>query len=519
MNTLEIFRSGRELPVIIQIDERTLYAKKLMGEHRITSEFIHNSASALDVTIGDYITYPASGENYNINQLPSVVKINNSTFKYNVAFEANLYNLNKKLFKDGANGLTDFAYNNNPQGFIDKILLNINEINDNPSWTGTAATGIDKTLQFTNESCLSALGKVAEAYKMEYDINDRVITLQKSIGVDSEISLEYGRENGLYKLSREQVSNQNIITRCYGFGGMTNIPDTYRNGNKRLNFAASGLAASGYLDSPSAQALYGIIEGVFTDDNIFPERTSHLTGVNMDFTGGSYSAVARVDKITKSASEATCLIQCNGFMATMIWNTNITLTISTFLSFHRYSFGAVTLKQISATEFTFTADVPGVDFVGVTSISEDSGTAENVIANSSGSGEWTGLNPDTSYVEDTTIDFDINACKIEKQTPTIVFKSGLMDGVECEISKFEYATKRMYLKHFTDSDGYMKPNLTHSPASGDFYTLVNISVPDSYITTAEAALQAATQEYLNENCAPHAIYNLEIDPKFMKSLE
>ena len=248
MTSLDIHRAGRATPITVQIDDRTVYSRKIMGEHHITSEFIHSAASALDVTIGDYITYPASalwntasGENYYINQLPSVVKINNSTFKYDIDFQSNFYNLNKKLFKDGANGLTDFAYDGSPADFVNKIITNINEIN--ATWaSGSLSSGIDKTLQFTNESCLSALSKVAEEYKMEYDVSNKVINIYDSIAGASGYSFEYGKENGLYKLTREQVLNQNIITRCYGFGGQTNIPDTYRNAAKRLTFAASGMA-------------------------------------------------------------------------------------------------------------------------------------------------------------------------------------------------------------------------------------------------------------------------------------
>jgi hypothetical protein len=517
MTSIGIYRAGRETPVTVEIDDKTVFFKKLQGEHKITSEFFHNSASALDVTIGDYITYPASGgaatgENYTINQLPSVVKINNSTFKYNISFEANLYNLNKKIFKDGTDGLADFAYTGSPSDFINKILSNINEIN--PTWTaatGTNSTGIDKTLQFTNESCLSSLGKIAEAYKMEYDINDKIINLQDSIAGASGYSFEYGRENGLYKLTREPVLNQNIITRCYGFGGMTNIPESYRNGNKRLIFAASGMAASGYLESATASGLYGVIEGVFTDDTIFPQRTGTITSVNMDFNAGS--AVARVDSVLKNSVSGDCTVGCNGFSYTMTWYGTVEITVVTFIDQHYNDFGAIHLQDQDGYIY-FIADVPGVDFAAAT-ITAGMGTAANVIANSEGT-PGTELDPKTSYVGDSSIDFNINDYVISGQTPSIVFKSGDLSGVQCEIDSFNYPLKRIYIKPFTDSDGYTQPNSTYAPASGDTYTLINISLPQSYIDTAELELQAAAQKYLDENCAPHLIYTLDIDPKDAK---
>jgi hypothetical protein len=526
MTNIDIYRIGRAAPITVEIDDKTVYFKKLQGEHHITSDFIHNSASALDVTIGDYITYPASGEwntasgeNYIINQIPSVVKINDSTFKYNIDFQANLYNLNKKLFKDGASGLIDFAYSGVPDDFLDKIVSNINEINS--LWTAdtisSISSGIDKTLQFTNESCLSALSKVAEAYKMEYDVNDKVISLQDSIAGASGYSFEYGRASGLYKLTREQVLNQNIITRCYGFGGLTNIPLTYRapsGGTKRLTFNASGDGGFSYLDAPAATGLYGIIEGVFVDDNIFPQRTGTITSVNIYF-----NPIAQVDEITKSDTASGCTVGCNGYSYTMAWNVSPTITIEAFRLLHGNDFGAVTLARTTANKFTFTANVPGTAFAAA-SVDGDN-TATNLIPNDDGSGGTEYSN--NGYIEDTdlynanpALDININNFKIAGQNPSIIFKTGDLSGVQCEIWKYEHLTQRMYINPFTDSDGNTLPNPTHLPASGDTYTLVNMELPDAYIVTAEAELQAATQKYLDENCAPHAIYTLDIDPKDAK---
>jgi len=414
MTTIDIYRAGSPL-VTLDIDEKTLFSKKLQGEHKITSEYIHSGASGLDLTIGDYIYYPASGEsgsaNYTINRLPAVIKINNSTFKYNIAFEANSYNLNKKILIS-SDELADFAYNGSPADFLDLIIGNINEID--PTWTtasGTNTSGEDKTLQFINESCLSALNKVARAYNFEYDINDRVIDLRDSITGASGYTFKYGEASGLYKLERQQVLNQNIITRCYGFGSTVNIPSGYRapsGGTKRLTFAASG---NNYLQSGSASALYGIIEGQYTDDNFYPHRTGTLT---------------------------------------------------------------------------------------------------SVVFAASGTGVW---DADADYLVDSAMDFDVNDYLIEGQTAKIVFKSGDISGVECEIWQYTDATKRFYITPFTDTDGAMRPNSLNYPASGDTYTIVNIFMPQTYVDTAEAALQAATQVYLDKYSVPQVVYNIDIDPK------
>ena len=406
MTTLTIYRPPSTEIVTINIDEKTIFQKRLMAEHVIKCEFIYSSVIGLQ--IGDFITYNA--ENYYINRLPDIEKINNTTYKYTIVFESVLYDLNRKLFIS-SDGLADYSYNGSTTDFVTNIVASINTIAS--GWSvGTVNSSDDITLQFSNESCRTALSRVAEAFSMEFSLSGKAISLLNSVGNNTAYRFEYGKGLGLYKLTRQQVSDQNILTKVYGFGATTNIPSTYRDGAKRLTFAAAGMAASGYLVSASS-GLYGVIEGQFADDNIYPHRTGTLTGVN-------YTAA-------------------------------------------------------------------------------------------------TGWNSNTDYLVDSAMDFDINNYLIEGQTATIVFKSGDNSGVECEIWKYVNATKRFYINPFKEANGYIQPNALNHPASGDSYTLVNISMPASYVTTAETALQTATQTFLNENSAPMVVYSVDIDPKDAES--
>ncbi len=407
MTTLTIYRPPSTEIVTIQIDEKTIYSKRLMGEHTIKCEFIYTSVIALQ--IGDFITYNL--ENYYINRLPDIEKINNSTFKYTIVFESVLYNLSRKLFIS-SDGLSDYSYNGSATDFITNIVASINEIDS--GWTvGTVDTSDDLTLQFTNETCREALTRVAEAFDMEFELDGKEISLKNAVGTTTTNRFEYGRGLGLYKLTRQQVQDQNIVTKVYGFGGTKNIPYTYRSAAKRLTFVKSGMAASGYLVS-AASGLYGIIEGQYTDEEIYPKRTGLLTGV-------SYAAASG-------------------------WNAN------------------------------------------------------------------------TDYLTDSAMDFDVNDYLIEGQVATIVFKSGDMSGVECEIWKYDNTASGFYINPFTDTDGYIQPNTVVHPHVGDSYTLVNISMPQSYIDTAEASLQTATQAYLDENDSPMVVYSVDIDPKYAASI-
>lgn len=408
MTTIQIKRPPVTTVATIQLDERTVLSKMLLRESKITAEFIHGSVIALQ--IGDFVTY--ASENYYINRLPDIVKINNFTYKYKIDFESVLGNLKKKLFLS-SDGLADFSYNGTASDFITNIVASINEIDS--GWTvGTVDTSTEQTLQFSNESCRAALTRVAEAFKMEFVLSAKEISLLNAAGTTTAYSFTYGKGLGLYRIERQQVNDQNIITKVFGFGGTRNIAADYRSRAKRLVFE-TGDPALRYLTKNVN--LYGTIEGQFTDDNIFPQRTGTLTAANIVYD-------------------------------------------------------------------------------------------DNDI-----------FDPRSSYVADSALDFDINDYLIEGQTATIVFKTGALAGVECEIWKYDNSTKRIYFNAYSDPDGYTMPFYNGGsevqPEIGDSYTLVNISMPQSYIDTAETALQAATQAYLDENSVPQAVYTVDLDPKYV----
>lgn len=505
MTQIEIYRPGTPATLIasVSIDEYTVYSKILSGEHKIKSEFY--TGSVIPLQIGDYIVY--NSESFFINRLPDIEKINNSTFHYRIDFQSVLYDLNKKLFIS-SDGLCDFSYTGEPIDFITNIVANLNVTGS--GWTvGTIDSGDSIGIDFDNDYCYAALTRVAEAFKMEYSLSGKIISLRNSVGTTKSYSFQYGRGLGLYKISRQQVINQNIITKCYGFGSTKNIPSGYRTRAKRLVFEDRYLSKN--------TALYGTIEGQFTDDNIFPQRTSTLTGVNMVF---GINPIARVDKVTKNDTPADCIVGCNGYSYTMEWNTSETTTIEIFRSLHGNDFGEVNFNMISANEFTFTAQVPGMDFEAAF-ISTGAGTAENIVANVGGTGAKD-FTPQTSYIVDSSINFDINDYLIEGTTAKIVFKSGDLSGIECEIWKYDHVNKRIYFNAYSDQDGYTMPFYNGGspviPAIGDSYTLVDISLPQSYIDTAEAALQAATQAFLDENCVPQVVYSCDFDPKYAASI-
>lgn len=401
MASLDIYRDASIISTV-SIDEKTVFIKKLMAADKITSRFI--SKVVLPVEIGDYIDPFDDGNKYYLNQLPSVEKQNEKTYKYNMVFHSVLYDMYNKILIS-SDGLTDFSYTGNAEDMITLLVEQMNEI-----YSGWTVGDVDeteiKTFQFKNESCRTALTKIAALFQFEFELVGKTINFKEAVGTITEHEFEYGQNKGLYNLTRKSVETNTLVTKVYGFGGTKNIPYTYRDHAKRLVFEERFLTKN--------VSIYGVREGHYTNEDIYPQRTATLTAVNMDFEADVY-------------------------------------------------------------------------------------------------------NPSDSYVEDSSLDFNINDFLAEGLTAKIVFKSGALKGYQFEIWNYDHSNKRIYFNPVNEADGYILPNVSNVPEVGDDYTLVDISMPQSYIYQAEEDLKAATQVFLDENAVPKSLYIVKLDPKFTKS--
>lgn len=264
MNTLNIFRAGLS-QYSISINERTLLTHKLMGEHRISVETTTNAP--LDIQIGDYIEH--DGERYYMNSAPNLEKINNFTYAYTMEFEGEIYFLYNKLFMD--EGQSDFSYHGSPSDFLQLLLTNINSIQ--PGWSVASVDVAEpQTLTFSDDTCRTALTRIAEAFGMEYRLAGKAIYLQKTVGAATLLSFEYGRGKGLYSITRNTVNEKSLLTRVFGFGARRNLGPDYRNGSTRLVFE------NRYLENNVL--LYGQREGAVTFDDIYPNRTGTVSAID-----------------------------------------------------------------------------------------------------------------------------------------------------------------------------------------------------------------------------------------------
>lgn len=264
--TVEIFRNA--LPqATIEVDENTAFTAQLMGEQKIVADTIADSP--LPIQIGDYIEH--RGERFYINTPPVVEKLNNFTFHYVIVFEGEIYSLYNKIMMH--EGQADFSFHGTPEDLLILLIGNMNSIDS--GWAlATVEEAVAQTLTFTDESCRSALGRIAEAFQMEYRLAGKNIFMQKNVGTSTTLQFEYGRGRGLYSLSRGTIDDKNLVTRAYGFGARKNLKEDYREGATRLVFEERFLEKN--------TDLFGVREGSVSFEEVFPQRTGVVQGINPD---------------------------------------------------------------------------------------------------------------------------------------------------------------------------------------------------------------------------------------------
>ena len=124
---------------------------------------------------------------------------------------------------------------------------------------------------------------------------------------------------------------------------------------------------------------------------------------------------------------------------------------------------------------------------------------------------------DITKFTDDGMDFDLNDYLLPGVTAKLHFNSGNLGGYEFEVHAYNNSTKEFTIIAYKDEIGYEMPNATLKPAVSDKYVLLDIELPQSYIDTAETALQAKAQTYIDDNCEPRVTYILEPDWRYFKT--
>ncbi len=232
---IEIFRTVAgvdEIVTTVKPTDTSAQVKKIMGDNLCNLVFELNGI--VDFKIGDQAII--FGELYRMNRMPVIKKVSRYNYEYTMQLQSEQYDLAKAqyMFYDSNNDLKegDFSLMGTADTFIELMIKNLARVGFVFVKGGIPSTGY-KNITFSKEDCLTALQKISDAFDIEYYVEGNTINLSKLVNASPHV-LKYGRNRGLYDITRTQAQDMDIITRLYAFGSTENLPAGYLSSRLRL---------------------------------------------------------------------------------------------------------------------------------------------------------------------------------------------------------------------------------------------------------------------------------------------
>lgn len=128
---------------------------------------------------------------------------------------------------------------------------------------------------------------------------------------------------------------------------------------------------------------------------------------------------------------------------------------------------------------------------------------------------------------DSSMDFDLNEKEtdgvttkylIPGTTAKVYFNTGNLAGYQFDIKKYDHATKTFEINPFTNEEKLVFPSSTFDAfkiQEGDEYVLIDIYMPESYLTNAEAELLSAATPEFEKLKEVKVKYDINIDKEFL----
>lgn len=340
-------------------------------------------------------------------------------------------------------------------GFQDYVLYD-NQLHYSPSpkfsFVGTAADMVDR-IQANMDRLYPGLWKI--------EISPSVNTDDKSIEVDN-ISCW----NALVRLNKEYGLNFSVLGRTV-----------------RIGFQADTLNHTFYYGK--GNGLYKIDKSVNSDEAIITRLYAYGSNRNIP------------DDYNKRATD---IVPKKNLMLPGYKDTGINYIESSNIS--KYG-----VREYSVLFDDIYPSIEGVEIPEIGRIDEIV-SAEKVTEDTKDKVTFT--------IEIKDIGFDINDY-LTKEKANISIKSGSLIGYEFEIAKVEKTPTGGYklTLNKSDRDKWIVPNKDQNLSPGDRFVLLNIKMPEKYVSYAEEKLLAKAKEYLSHYDHTTYTYNIGVDEIFM----
>ena len=258
--------------------------KEIMGQNIVVLYF--SLPEYMEVPVGSYIEF--KGEKYHLSTPQNFVMHHTRHYDYTLTLHSEDVKANDVIFKFESD--LKFSLTATPAQFAQLFVDNMN--GSEPGWTvGQVIESEPVTVDFNKESCMSALGKICEAVKTEYEFDNKVLHIHKiEHDKDHAVELSYGYGNGIMSgLSRQQFDSSRVINRVYVETSDRNI-NAAEYGSKKLRMPLSQVIEyEGVQYMTSADGTYlervgrtgRVVEGALDLSKHYPTRTGTVSAVQV----------------------------------------------------------------------------------------------------------------------------------------------------------------------------------------------------------------------------------------------
>lgn len=266
------------------------------------------SDKAIAFPLGTYCTW--RGEKFALYTPAEVVKVSEREYRYTLTLSGEGQQLALSKFKFIVANPEDvrlsFTLTGKPRFFLEQILRSL------PAGfsIGACLEAEAQAISFKHEDCLSALSRVAEAFKTEWHITGKTLNLGKVVGNKANaVTLSYGKGKGLLSgLTASNDSEKSPVGKLFIQGTERNIDPT-KYGAKSLHLpkgrtlAYEGrtyvVSADGQSLSVSGLSTDGRKEDSFDGANIYPQRVGVVSSVVVT-PNGNYDIVDKDNPVDYS---------------------------------------------------------------------------------------------------------------------------------------------------------------------------------------------------------------------------
>ena len=282
---MTIYNADSSIIFEAPITKSAIIKRELMGDFYIQLAF--NTSEALSIPLGSYVEY--DGLYFTVLEKVTATRQKGKRgYQYDIKFYASQHRMKSRRLSWLTSSRKELTFNLTTDIDTFAKLVADNMRLTAQYWVvgSLPETTEVKALSFDRDSCWSAVEKIAQAFEVEWWVEEAKGAIRLCFGTLAKGDFEVFKEGGVIShIEPLRGESQDYGTRFFVFGGTRNIPTDYYESEqggvtnhiseKRLHLP-QGIE---YIDAYEGLTQDEIIEQVVYFDDIFPKNTETITSV------------------------------------------------------------------------------------------------------------------------------------------------------------------------------------------------------------------------------------------------